>query len=124
MTVAGLQLGAPGVYLVPPRSTDDGLQPIRLDATGFVGVCLRGPVNEPLPVTSWSEFINYFGTITDPDGLPGPGLLPYAVQAFFGQGGSTAWVCRVAPVDRGPDRHRAIRAVVVGQFVRPAARRQ
>lgn len=102
MTVAGLRLGAPGVYLVPPRSSDDGLQPVRLDATGFVGVCLRGPVNNPLPVSSWSEFINYFGTITDPDGLPGPGLLPYAVQAFFGQGGSTAWICRVAPVAADP----------------------
>jgi hypothetical protein len=102
VTAAGLQLGAPGVYLVPPRSTDDDPQPIRLDATGFVGVCLRGPVNNPVPVTSWSEFINYFGTITDPDGLAGPGLLPYAVQAFFGQGGSTAWVCRVAPVAADP----------------------
>jgi hypothetical protein len=90
------------VYRVPPRSSDDGLQPIRLDATGFVGVCLRGPVNNPVPVTSWSEFINYFGTITDPDGQPGPGLLPYAVQAFFGQGGSIAWVCRVAPTTPDP----------------------
>src|SRR6185437_14021405 len=82
--------------------SDDGLQPVRLDATGFVGVCLRGPVNSPLPVTSWSEFVSYFGTITDPDGQAGPGLLPYAVQAFFGQGGSIAWICRVAPVSADP----------------------
>ncbi|HST48495.1 phage tail sheath family protein [Jatrophihabitans sp.] len=102
MTAPGLRLGAPGVYQVPPRSTDDGLRPIRLDATGFVGVCLRGPVNTPQPVTSWTEFVNYFGGIADPAGQPCPGLLPYAVQAFFAQGGVTAWVVRVAPVAADP----------------------
>lgn len=102
MTAPGLRLGAPGVYQVPPQSTDDGLRPIRLDATGFVGVCLRGPLNAPQPVTSWTEFVNYFGGISDPAGRPAPGLLPYAVQAFFAQGGVTAWVVRVAPVTPDP----------------------
>lgn len=113
MTAPGLQLGAPGIYQVPPRSTDDGLRPIRLDATGFVGVCLRGPVNVAQAVTSWTEFVATFGGLTDPTGAPAPGLLPHAVQAFFAQGGVTAWVVRVAPVAADP--------AATAQFVLPAS---
>ena len=107
---AGLQFGAPGVYFAPVRDVEDGLRPVRLDVTGFVGVTLRGPVDFPVAVTSWTDFVARFGGIinptditpTDPEGRPGPGLLPYAVQAFFAQGGLKAWVSRVGPIAPDP----------------------
>lgn len=101
----GLRLGAPGVYVAPVSDADNGLRPVRLDVTGFVGVCLRGPVDVPVAVTSWTDFVNRFGGFidpADPDKKPGPGLLPYAVQVFFAQGGSKAWVSRVSPVAPDP----------------------
>src|SRR6266516_5504021 len=102
IVTAGLRLGAPGAYVAPVRDVGDGLQPVRLDVTGFVGVSLRGPVDFPVAVASWTDFVARFGGIinpasitpTDPEGRPGPGLLPYAVQAFFAQGGVKAWVSR------------------------------
>jgi hypothetical protein len=107
---AGLRLGAPGIYIAPVRDAEDGLRPVRLDVTGFVGVSLRGPVDFPVAVASWTDFVARFGGIinptditpTDPQGRPGPGLLPYAVQAFFAQGGVKAWVSRVGPVAPDP----------------------
>ena len=78
----GLQLGAPGIYVTSPAVVDDALQPVRLDVTGFVGVSLRGPVDVPVAVASWTDFVARFGDIAGPDGQPGPGLLPYAVQAL------------------------------------------
>ena len=107
---AGLRLGAPGIYIAPVRDAEDELQPVRLDVTGFVGVSLRGPVDLPVPVASWTDFVARFGGIinptdiapADPQGRPGPGLLPYAVQAFFAQGGVKAWVSRVGPVAPDP----------------------
>jgi hypothetical protein len=91
----GLQLGRPGVYEVTQPRTD-GLQPVRLDVTGFVGVALRGPVNQPIPVTSWSDYERQFGGFERPNGGPDR-LLSYAVQAFFAQGGDRAYVVRLAP---------------------------
>jgi uncharacterized protein len=102
MTVPGLVLGAPGVYRLPPRSVLT-LNPERLDIAGFAGVAPRGPVDVPVAVESWSDYRQRFG------GTDGPGLLPYAVHAFFVQGGARAHVLRVSPLPRRPDS-AAVRA--------------
>ena len=93
MTV-GLQLGAPGVYYAP-RQTEPRFQSVRLDVAGFVGVALRGPVDTPVAVGRWSEYELLFGAFERGAG-GGERLLPYAVQAFFAQGGAKAFIVRVA----------------------------
>lgn len=95
MTV-GLQLGRPGIYQVTVREPAQ-LTQVRLDVAGFVGVTLRGPVNVPTPVISWADFERRFGDL-EPNVSGRDRMLPYAVQAFFAQGGRRAWVVRVAPV--------------------------
>ena len=96
MTV-GLSLGAPGIYPATAQAADPGVSPVRLDVAGFVGVSWRGPVDQPVSVTSWTDFVTTFGGTDDPTAGPSPGLLPYAVREFFTQGGGRAWVSRVAP---------------------------
>ncbi len=103
-------LGAPGVYW----ETDGPLRRltgVRMDVCAFVGVAPRGPVREPVrespwpaaspysergvrrslavSVESWTEYVRLYG------GFSGPGLLPYAVHAFFRQGGRRAHVVRI-----------------------------
>ncbi|MGR6320728.1 phage tail sheath subtilisin-like domain-containing protein [Micromonospora soli] len=106
MTRPGLALGAPGAYHVPPRAALR-LSPERLDVAGFAGVAPRGPIDVPTAVDSWSDYRLRFG------GMEGPGLLPYAVHAFFLQGGVRARVLRVSPLPRDPRvaraRHRMAR---------------
>jgi hypothetical protein len=92
--VPGLHLGAPGVYPAPvgARSRDvPAVRAVRLDVAGFAGVAPRGPANVPVAVESWSDYQRRFGR------FEGPGRLPYAVAAFFDQGGARAWVVRVVP---------------------------
>jgi hypothetical protein len=78
------------------RREDTALRPVRLDIAGFVGVALRGPVDTPVVLRSWSDYERRFGGFERPDNGPDR-LLPYAVQAFFAQGGSRAYAVRVAP---------------------------
>jgi hypothetical protein len=103
----GLQLGRPGIYRQdvrdPPR-----LRGVRLDVAGFVGIALRGPVNQPTQVVSWADYERRFGGL-EANVSGRDRLLPYAVQAFFAQGGARAWVVRVAAVD-GPDVPTAAQA--------------
>jgi hypothetical protein len=93
---AGLNLGAPGVYPSPLRAPFE-FRPIRLDIAGFVGVALRGPVNQPVQVDSWTDYQRAFGSFESSNGISAYRLLPYAVEAFFAQGGTRAFVVRVAP---------------------------
>lgn len=91
----GLQLGRPGIYPAPARP-GFALTAVRLDVAGFVGVALRGPVDSPVLITSWTDFeLRFGGFEAAVDGTDR--LLPYAVQAFFAQGGERAYVVRVAP---------------------------
>jgi Bacteriophage tail sheath protein len=95
----GLRLGAPGIYR-SPQVIEATYQPVRLDVAGFVGVALRGPVNECTLVRSWSDYERIFGGYERPGDGPDR-ILPYAVAAFFGQGGVRAYVVRVTPPGGG-----------------------
>lgn len=89
---SGISLGAPGVYRVPFQAPPvPGA--VRLDITGFVGIAQRGPVGVPVLVETWDGYVRTFGQ----QGAECPGLLGYAVEAFFRQGGARASVVRVAP---------------------------
>lgn len=101
MRTPGLRLGAPGVY-ASPQAVEPEFQPVRLDVCGFVGVALRGPVNSPVLVRSWSDYQRIFGGYERPGNGPDR-MLPYAVAAFFAQGADRAYVVRVAPAGTGPD---------------------
>jgi hypothetical protein len=50
-----------------------------------------------VPVESWDEYTRLYGR------FEGPGRLPYAVAAFFEQGGRRAYVVRVVPEDAAGD---------------------
>lgn len=92
----------PGVYQALQTPTDDDVRLVRTDIAGFVGYAERGPMaaadSTSLPdpsalavrLTSWNDFRTNFG------GLTPYAYMPYAVQAFFENGGTTCYVARVA----------------------------
>lgn len=83
----------PGVYYERVDATAPGINALRTDVAGFVGLATRGLVDTPIPVESWRQFQAQFG------GFSGNAFLAYAVRAFFENGGSRCWVVRVASND-------------------------
>jgi hypothetical protein len=105
-------LGAPGLYAARP-TLNRRISGARMDVCAFVGVAPRGPARVPViderwrddrpcvesgrprrrtvavAVNSFDEYRAIFG------GFEGPGRLPYAVAAFFANGGQRAWVARI-----------------------------
>lgn len=57
---------------------------------GFVGTAERGPLDEPVLITSFPQYVRRFGGF-----FPGS-YLPHSVKAFFNEGGQRCWVVRVA----------------------------
>lgn len=86
----------PGVYV------EESLRPnVRATArpaepsAAFIGAALKGPVDGPRLVRSWTEFTALYGSFTA--GLPdGNSPLLYAVHSFFANGGSECYILRVA----------------------------
>jgi uncharacterized protein len=109
-----IALGAPGVYTLEPEPIRR-LTGVRMDVCAFAGVAPRGPSRMPVvnntpqgsedwrmcdparartrsvavPVESFDEYRRLYG------GFEGPGLLPYAVSAYFEQGGQRAYIVRI-----------------------------
>jgi uncharacterized protein len=136
---AQLALGAPGVLVQPPEPVY-ALTGVRMDVAAFVGIAARGPARVPVvderhpggaamvepdrprsrsvavAVESWDEYRRVFGA------FEGPGRLPWAVAAFFAQGGRRAHVVRIVHDygDRALDAGGVAGATLEG--VTPAAR--
>jgi len=73
----------------------------RMDIAAFVGFASRGPVQVPVVVESYPDFVNLFGgpyplAWDDTAQLWQTACLAPAVKAFFGQGGRRCWIVRVA----------------------------
>src|SRR5690349_21576759 len=83
----------PGLYAERLDGARRPLPAARLDVTGFVGLAERGPLDLPVPVESFRQFEARFG------GFIGGGFLAYALKGFFDNGGSRAWIVRVAAKD-------------------------
>lgn len=89
---------SPGVYT---REIDFSfyVKQISTSSCGMVGVAERGPINKPVLVTSWGQFINKFGSYVQ------AGYLAYAARAFFDNGGSVLYVNRIAHLSDPTDKN-------------------
>ncbi len=81
---------SPGVYV---EEVDRGSKPIEAVGTntvGFLGESSKGPVNEAVLVTNWSQFVKTFG-----DFAQCSPYLAHAVYGFFNNGGSRCFIVNV-----------------------------
>ncbi|MGH3260708.1 MAG: phage tail sheath C-terminal domain-containing protein [Trebonia sp.] len=98
----------PGVYVEELASQSHTIVGVATSITAFVGYTKQGPANQATEVLSWGDFTRAFGQL-DSD-CP----LTYAVQQFFLNGGSDAFIVRVA---EGATRAGADLVYAVGKQV-------
>jgi uncharacterized protein len=79
----------PGVYIEEVPSGVRTVTPVGTSIAAFVDRFRRGPLNAPVRVTSPADFEREFG------GLDARSEASYAIQQFFLNGGTEAWVVRV-----------------------------
>src|SRR3954469_4564138 len=89
---------SPGVYV---EEVDRGSKPIEAVGTntvGFLGESSKGPVNESVLVTNWSQFVKTFGDFKDCSEH-----LVHAVYGFFNNGGSRCFVVNVGAPEQAKE---------------------
>src|SRR5205085_5523215 len=80
----------PGVYIEELPSGVRTITGVSTSVTAFLGVAKRGPVNKAINVLSLSDHERYFGGLS----LDSP--MSYAINQFFLNGGTNAYVVRLA----------------------------
>ena len=78
-----------GVELAQQSRDSHAIERVPTAVVAFVGRTLKGPVNQVVPVGSFSEFQHHFG------GLWQPSTVSYAVEQFFENGSHRALIVRV-----------------------------
>jgi hypothetical protein len=85
----------PAVFDEPIPGRELSISGVATSIAAFVGWSPQGPVGAAQILLSWSDFLRIFG------GLDGRSFLGYAVSHFFANGGSQAYVIRVASAQDG-----------------------
>jgi len=84
-----LDLRTPGVYIQEIPSGVRTIAAVSTSNTGFVGYFAQGPVNRAVRISSYGDFERTFG------GLNADSQTSYAIQQYYLNGGSVAYVVRV-----------------------------
>ncbi len=91
---------SPGVYVEEYDSGVKAMEGVGTSTAGFVGMAQKGPVRGlPVLITSMADYQRRFGGYLSERDYGELRFLPYAVEQFFNNGGSTCYVMRVCPGD-------------------------
>ncbi|HEX3786612.1 MAG TPA: phage tail sheath subtilisin-like domain-containing protein [Pseudonocardiaceae bacterium] len=86
---------SPGVYVEEVSSGSRPIEGVGTALCAFVGFTERGPANEPVLVTNWTQYTATFGSFAD------GAYLPMSVYGYFLNGGGSAYVVSVGVLGRG-----------------------
>ena len=105
----------PGVYINEIPSGSHPITGVTTSRTAFVGRAKWGPVNDPIIINSYHEFVSVFG------GLWRKSSLGYSVSDFFNNGGSQAVIVRLYKESTEEDSPPAKAQIDIGDFCFEAA---
>ncbi len=87
---------SPGVYVEEFDSGIKAMEGVGTSTAGFVGMAKKGPVKgTPVLITSMADYQRRFGGYLSERDYGNLRFLPYAVEQFFNNGGSSCYVMRV-----------------------------
>ena len=97
----------PGVYIEEVPSGVRTIIGVPTSITAFLGRAPRGPIDQPVTITSFADFDRQFGGLT----VNCP--MSYAVRDFYLNGGSTALIVRIY---KGTDGEDGVATLKVGKL--------
>ncbi|MFE0464004.1 phage tail sheath family protein [Kitasatospora sp. NPDC058965] len=80
---------SPGVYVEEVASGPRPIEGVGTSVAAFVGFAEKGPFHTPTLVTSWTQYVQEFGSFTE------GAYLAHSVYGYFANGGGIAYVVRV-----------------------------
>lgn len=115
---------SPGVYVEEFDSGIKAMEGVGTSTAGFVGMAQKGPVKGlPVLITSMADYQRRFGGYLSERDYGSQRFLPYAVEQFFNNGGSSCYVMRVCGQegDNGPKTAQGTGAFLTLTAANPGA---
>jgi uncharacterized protein len=110
-----LRYSTPGVHVEKLDADPQRIRLRRTDVAGFVGIAKRGPLNSPVKIQTWRQFVSTFG------GPIPDAYLAYAINGFFQNGGRTCWVVRAGDSNRATTATATLNIAGVGRLTLKAS---
>src|SRR5215467_6762060 len=89
---------SPGVYIEEVNSGPRPIEGVGTAMAAFVGFAPGGPINQPMLITNWSQYVDTFG-VAENGGRRTPHMpdsyLSHAVYGYFLNGGGRCYVTRM-----------------------------
>lgn len=111
--MAPREIRPPGVYPLGAGARFTSLTIADTHVVGFVGIANRGPLDVPVQLQSWAEFVEVYGASSE-------GYLARAVEGFFLNGGRSCFVVRVARRPRAGQRLEPYHALQADRVLKDA----
>src|SRR4051794_26509754 len=104
----------PGVYVEEVPSTSKPITGVATSVAAFVGLAPGGPVNTPMRISNWTQFVRLFSDPSNPDAGPfiEGSYLAHSIYGYFANGGGVAWVIRVGADEDQTAGTTAARAIL------------
>ncbi|MFB7056452.1 phage tail sheath family protein [Streptomyces vinaceus] len=99
---------SPGVYVEEVSSGSKPIEGVGTAVCAFIGFAQKGPVNAPVLVTNWTQFVASFGEFTEGS------YLAHSVYGYFLNGGGAAYVVRLETPQDLAGEAAAASAVLAG----------
>ncbi|MGN6730977.1 MAG: hypothetical protein ACTHMB_03275, partial [Candidatus Binatia bacterium] len=86
---------APAVYVEEIDTGNKPIEGVSTSTAGMIGVTERGPSGVPILVTSYGEYVRWFGERLNRADFGDHCYLPHGVDGFFTNGGKRVYITRV-----------------------------
>lgn len=103
--------GTPGVYIKESNPTTTPIITAGTGTTAFFGFTKKGPVQKPVAIASYKDYLKVFGGCYSTENLD------LTIKAFFENGGSKAYVVRLTAFEDGELIGSASQGSLDGLFV-------
>lgn len=101
--------GTPGVYIKESNPTTTPIITVGTGVTAFFGFTKKGPVQKPVAVASYKDYLKVFGGCYKTENLD------LCVKAFFDNGGSKAYIVRLTAIN-GDSLVGSPSSATIGEF--------
>jgi phage tail sheath protein FI len=86
----------PGVYVEEIPSGSKPIEGVATSTAAFIGYTTKGPMGEPNLITRWDDYVTEYGGVRDEGDLAEGDAMGLSVSAFYQNGGTKAYIVRIA----------------------------